>query len=109
MSQQVVTPVTQSHVALDEETAARVAELFRALGDGSRVRIVSALLANERNVGDIAKAVGLSESAVSHHLRGLRQLHLVRARRDGRHVCYSLDDEHVAVLFREGLDHVEHG
>jgi DNA-binding transcriptional ArsR family regulator len=93
----------------DEEKAARVAEVFRALGDGSRVRIIAALLAGELNVGDMARVVNLSESAVSHHLRGLRQLHLVRARRDGRHVFYSLDDEHVAVLFREGLDHVAHG
>lgn len=87
----------------------RVAELFRALGDASRVRIVAALADGEQNVGALAEIAGISESGVSHHLRGLRQLRLVRARRDGRQVFYALDDAHVLALFREGLDHVAHG
>jgi ArsR family transcriptional regulator len=102
----------QSHasvVAVDEHTAAQVAELFRALGDASRVRIIAALLGGERSVGALATVVGISESAVSHHLRGLRQMRLVRARRDGRQVFYTLDDDHVVELFQRGLDHVEHG
>lgn len=94
---------------LDEHTAAQVAELFRALGDASRVRIIAALLGGEMNVGALAIAVGISESAVSHHMRGLRQMRLVRARRDGRQVFYTLDDDHVVELFTRGLDHVEHG
>lgn len=94
---------------LNETTAARVAELFRALGDASRVRIVAALADGELNVGALAERAGISESAASHHLRGLRQLHLVRFRRDGRQVFYALDDAHVVRLFREGLDHVAHG
>jgi ArsR family transcriptional regulator len=94
---------------VDEHTAARVAELFRALGDASRVRIIAALLGGELNVGALAAAVGISESAISHHMRGLRQMRLVRARRDGRQVYYSLDDDHVVELFKRGLDHVEHG
>ena len=86
-----------------------MAELFRALGDASRVRIIAALAVGELNVGALAGAVGISESAVSHHLRGLRQMRLVRFRRDGRQVFYALDDDHVITLFRQGLDHVEHG
>ncbi len=102
------------HGALDkqrltEAEAAQVAELFRALGDTRRVRILSALLRGERNVGALAEVVGISESAVSHHLRGLRQLRLVRARKQGRQVFYRLDDDHIEDLFLRGLDHVRHG
>lgn len=94
---------------LDEAEAAAVAELFRAFSDSSRVRLISLLVAGEQNVGALAAGVGLSESAVSHHLRGLRQMRLVRARKDGRQVFYRLDDDHVSDLFRRGLDHVRHG
>ena len=96
-------------VALTEETALRLAELFRALGDASRVRILSCLYAGEKHVGALAEVVGISESAVSHHLRGLRQMHLVRSRKQGRQVFYSLDDEHIMELYRMGLEHVLHG
>ena len=96
-------------VVIDEQTAARLAELFRTLGDPSRIRIISALSNSASSVGRIAAAVGISESAVSHHLRGLRQMRLVRARKEGRQVFYSLDDEHIADLFRRSLDHVLHG
>jgi DNA-binding transcriptional ArsR family regulator len=95
---------------LDEQTAAQVAELFRAFSDPSRVRLIAALAdAGELNVSTLAEQTGVSESAVSHHLRGLRQMRLVRARKDGRQVFYALDDDHVAALFRQGLDHVQHG
>lgn len=94
---------------LSEAEAAQMAELFRALGDTRRVRILSALIRGERNVGALAEVVGISESAVSHHLRGLRQLRLVRARKQGRQVFYSLDDAHIEDLFLRGLDHVRHG
>ncbi len=86
-----------------------MAELFRTLGDPSRVRIIAALAERECSVGALAKWVGISESAVSHHLRGLRQMRLVRARKAGRQVFYSLDDDHVLELFLKGLDHVRHG
>ena len=94
--------------ALDEHTAAHVADLFGAFGDTSRVRIISVLAQAETNVGDLAAAIGLSESAVSHHLRSLRQLRLVQVRKDGRRAFYSLD-EHLVLLFRYGLEHVHHG
>jgi DNA-binding transcriptional ArsR family regulator len=94
--------------ALDEELAARMAELFDVFSDPSRVRIISVLVGGEQNAGTLAEAVGLSHSAVSHQMRGLRQLRLVLARKDGRQVFYSLDD-HVAHLYQYGLDHIRHG
>ena len=94
---------------LEEDQAAQVAELFSALGDPSRIRIIAALTAGEMHVGALAEAVGISESAISHHMRHLRQLRLVRTRKTGRYVFYALDDDHVADLFRCGLEHVLHG
>jgi DNA-binding transcriptional ArsR family regulator len=93
------TTVPNTLVAVDEQTATRMAELFSAFSDPSRIRIIAALANCEMNVSTLADAVGLSESAVSHQLRGLRQMHLVRARRDGRQVFYCLDDDHVVALF----------
>lgn len=90
-----------------EETVALLAETFRALGDPARARILFALLQAELCVCDLAEIVGASESAVSHHLRILRALRLVRTRRDGRQVYYSLADQHIRTLIADGLDHVE--
>lgn len=100
-------PKAKETSALSEHTAAHLAELFSAFGDTSRVRIVSVLLHAETPVSAIISAVGLTKSAVSHHLRVLRQLRIVRVRREGRQIFYSLD-AHVASVFRLGLDHVEH-
>ncbi|MFQ5401020.1 MAG: ArsR/SmtB family transcription factor [Anaerolineae bacterium] len=100
---------TTSQAALDELVAAQVAELFSALSDTSRIRIIAALTQGEMNVSALAEMVGISESAVSHHMRHLRQMRLVRGRKDGRYVFYSLDDDHIAELFRFGLEHVSHG
>ena len=94
---------------LDEKTANYLAEFFRALSDTSRIRIISALTNGEKNVSSLAEIVGISESAVSHQLRGLRQMRLVRARKDGRQVFYSLDDKHVTDLYQYGLEHILHG
>ena len=94
---------------LDEHSAAHVAELFRAFSDTSRVRIVSALLSGEKNVGALADLVGISESAVSHHMRGLRQMRLVVARKDGKEVYYRVEDPHIITLFKQGVDHVSTG
>jgi ArsR family transcriptional regulator len=94
---------------LDEHHAAHVAELFRAFSDTSRVRIISALLAGEKNIGALAQVVGISESAVSHHMRGLRQMHLVQSRRDGKEVYYRIEDEHIIALFQQGVNHVLNG
>jgi ArsR family transcriptional regulator, lead/cadmium/zinc/bismuth-responsive transcriptional repressor len=94
---------------LDEHTAAHVAELFRSFSDTSRVRILSALTAQELNVGVLAELVDISESAVSHHLRGLRQMGLVKARREGKEVFYHIEDEHIIILFNQGIKHVQNG
>jgi ArsR family transcriptional regulator len=94
---------------VDDATAGRLAETFKALSDPTRVRIVSLLSEAELCVCDLAAALGMSQSAVSHQLRTLRDLRLVRWRRDGRQIFYMLDDDHVADLYRRGLDHVAHG
>jgi len=91
---------------LDEHSAAHVAELFRAFSDTSRVMILSALLDGEKNVSALAQLVGISESAVSHHLRGLRQMHLATARRNGKEVYYRMEDPHIITLFKQGIEHV---
>jgi ArsR family transcriptional regulator, lead/cadmium/zinc/bismuth-responsive transcriptional repressor len=88
---------------------AGVADIFAALADPTRLRIVAALAAGELCVCDLAATVGQSESAISHQLRVLRGLGLVRPRRDGRLVYYSLDDSHVTALYNQALDHVAHG
>jgi DNA-binding transcriptional ArsR family regulator len=94
---------------LDELTAARVAELFRSFSDTSRVRILFALTRQEINVNALAELIGISESAVSHHLRSLRQMELVIGRRDGKEVYYRIEDEHIISLFGEGVKHVQDG
>lgn len=96
-------------MVLREDISTHLADLFSALSDPTRLRIISVLLEGERNVGELAAQLQMTESAVSHQLRGLRQLRLVRSRKDGRQVYYALDDDHVAKLYRLGLEHVEHG
>ncbi|WKZ34266.1 MAG: metalloregulator ArsR/SmtB family transcription factor [Anaerolineales bacterium] len=94
---------------LTELKAIQLAELFSSLSDASRIRIIAKLMGGEMSVRTLADGLGMTESAVSHQLRGLRQMHLVRTRKSGRQVFYSLDDEHVSRLFTLGLDHVQHG
>lgn len=93
---------------VDDPTAIRLAETFKALSDPTRVRIVSLLADAELCVCDLAAALHMSQSAVSHQLRTLRDLQLVRWRREGRQIFYALDDVHVCDLFRRGLEHVTH-
>lgn len=92
---------------IENDDVTDLAETFRALGDPTRVRMLDALSHGELCVCDLAALVGLSESAVSHQLRLLRNLRLVRPRRDGRMVFYALDDRHIMMLFRQGLRHVQ--
>jgi len=92
---------------LDDASAAALAETFKVLGDPTRVRILDALARDEVPVCDLAEALGLTQSAVSHQLRLLRSMRLVRSRRDGRHIYYALDDDHIAGLFKQGLEHVQ--
>lgn len=90
------------------EKAARLAEVFAALADPSRLRIISTLAHQKLNVSEICAAVGMSQPAVSHHLRFLRVQRIVRAYKEGRQVYYALDDEHIHDLLDRGLAHIEH-
>jgi ArsR family transcriptional regulator, lead/cadmium/zinc/bismuth-responsive transcriptional repressor len=101
--------MTEPSIALDEHTAAHVAELFRSFSDTSRVRILSVLTERAVNVGTLAGLVGISESAISHHLRSLRQLGLVQTRREGKEIYYQVQDDHLIALFKQGVKHVQDG
>jgi DNA-binding transcriptional ArsR family regulator len=89
-----------------EEALLDLADLFKVFGDSTRVKIISALLHAEMCVCDIAALLGMTKSSISHQLRALRQTKLVKNRRDGKVVFYSLDDEHVGAIFATGLVHV---
>ena len=92
---------------LSDSAVTALSETFKVLGDTTRVRILDALSRAELCVCDIARLLGLSESAVSHQLRLLRGMRLVRPRRDGRMIYYTLDDQHIVGLFEQGLEHVQ--
>lgn len=92
--------------ALPDETVVELAEVFKVFGDPTRVRLLWALETAEMCVCDLAALLGMTQSAVSHQLRILRQARLVRARRDGKIIYYSPDDEHVRQIFDQSLIHV---
>ncbi|MDR2589209.1 MAG: metalloregulator ArsR/SmtB family transcription factor [Spirochaetales bacterium] len=89
-----------------EETLLELADLFKVFSDSTRVKILCALQHSDMCVCDIAALLGMTKSAISHQLRTLRQTRLVKNRRDGKVVYYSLDDEHVSNVFAQGLLHV---
>lgn len=91
----------------DEDLLYDVAELFKIFGDSTRIRILSALLADELCVCDICSLLNMTKSAVSHQLRILRQTKLVKNRRSGKEVYYSLDDDHVASIINLALEHAK--
>jgi len=93
---------------LPPEKAEDLAALFKAMGDPGRVKILYALSRQELRVCCLQTLLDMSQSAVSHQLRLLRNLRLVKFRREGRMVFYSLDDDHIRHLFAEGLNHIEH-
>jgi len=102
--------VARAHARLQDAGAySEVAELFGALADPTRAKIVHILLQQELCTCDIAAVVGVSESGVSQHLRLLRALRLVKSRRAGKFVYYSLDDAHITLLMQVGLTHLGHG
>lgn len=98
---------TRRTLLVGDRTVEVIAETFRVLGDPTRVRILDALSAGELCVCDIATLAGITESAVSHQLRLLRGMRLVRPRRAGRQVFYSLDDQHILHLLRLAVTHAE--
>ena len=91
----------------DDEVLYELADLFRVFGDSTRIKILYALPDDELCVQDIANAVGLSQSAVSHQLRVLKDSKLVRFRRDGKTVFYALDDDHVRSILSLWMEHIE--
>ena len=93
------------YAALSEEQTSALAEMFRLMGDPSRLRILLSCLPAPRAVGDIARATGLPQTLVSHHLRLLRTGHILRAERHGREVHYSVADDHVATTLAAMLAH----
>lgn len=93
---------------IDETTASGLAETFQALADPTRLRIISALMGGDRCVNDLAGLLAMTQSAISHQLRILRNLHLVKYCKDGRTVYYALDDDHIRDLYQRGFDHYQH-
>jgi len=94
---------------INDKTAGLLAETFKAMGDITRIKIINVLSRAELCVCDIAHLLGMSQSAISHQLRVLRSLKLVKNRKEGKIVFYSLDDEHIVNLFAQGLEHVLEG
>ena len=94
-------------ILLDEDELIEMAELFKMFGDSTRIKILSVLFAGEKCVQEITDATGSSQSAVSHQLRLLKQARLVRSRRNGRQICYSLADYHVKTILGMAKEHLE--
>ena len=88
------------------KTLEQIADLFKGFADTTRVQILTILLEGELCVGDIAEKVELSQSAISHQLRILKQMHLIKYRREGKNMLYSLADDHVRTILQMGLEHV---
>lgn len=90
----------------EEELLYDLADLFKVFADTTRIKILYALMGRELSVNDIADLVGATQSAVSHQLRTLKQAHLVKFRRDGKSVIYSLSDDHVYTMLAQGMTHI---
>ena len=91
----------------DDEKLIRLAELYKIFGDATRIKILYSLLESELCVCDIAEILGMTVSAISHQLRILKQAELVKYRRDGKTVYYSLSDDHVSTIIGQGIEHIE--
>lgn len=90
----------------DEEILYDLAELFKVFGDSTRIKILYILFESERCVYDISEKLGMSQSAISHQLRVLKQARLVRYRREGKSMIYELADDHIRTIFNQGLEHI---
>ena len=96
----------KANVIPDPQTLQNLADLFKVFGDPTRIRILYALSAQELCVCDIAEILQMTQSAISHQLRVLKQMHLVKFRREGKNIFYSLADEHVRLIINQGMEHV---
>ena len=100
---------TVEEAAAAEERMMDLADLFKVFSDSTRIRILTSLADGEMCVGDIAQALDISQTAISHQLRILKQSHLVRARRAGTQMYYALADAHVEMILAAGIEHIEEG
>ncbi|MDJ0754619.1 MAG: metalloregulator ArsR/SmtB family transcription factor [Ardenticatenaceae bacterium] len=100
--------ISSSPHGLPTDILADVVATFKALSDETRAQLIYLLTAREYSVNELSRHVAVSPSAVSHHLAKLRAIRLVRTRREGNQIFYSIDDRHVAALFREALYHLDH-
>lgn len=91
-----------------DEFMQEMAEFFKIFGDATRIRILQLLLTGEKNVSDLAERLDMSQSAISHQLRLLRQNDLAKYRKEGKTVFYSLDDDHVKMVLEQGMEHLRH-
>lgn len=120
MAQEIKNPQDSEYLAARDDVVQRVldsqpaeeylydlAELFKVFGDSTRIRILYALFESELCVGDMAQLLGISQSAVSHQLKILKDAKLVRFRRDGKIIFYMLDDDHIRTMLSMGMEHVE--
>ena len=94
---------------LNNQTSQRLADIFKILGDPTRIKLLALLTSGEMRVSDIADSLSMGQSAISHQLRVLRDASLVKFRKEGKEAWYSLDDDHVVKLMSQGLEHVSHG
>ncbi|MDO5048185.1 MAG: metalloregulator ArsR/SmtB family transcription factor [Anaerococcus sp.] len=94
-------------IRLEEETLADLANLFKVFADNTRMRILYRLFDREESVGDIALNLDMSQSAISHQLSYLRETNLVKSRREGKNILYSLSDSHVKLIIKMGLEHIK--
>lgn len=98
--------ITEKNIPTEEELY-DLAELFKVFGDSTRIRILFELFDEEVSVGELAESLNMTQSAVSHQLKVLKQAKLVKARRDGKSIFYSLADEHVHTIIEMGIEHIE--
>ena len=105
-AQKLAEPLFPDGVTPDDETLYDLADLFKVFADTTRIKILIALMAEDRCVAEIADAVGVTQSAISHQLRSMKQAHLVKYRREGKQIIYSLSDDHVYAMLSQGLTHI---
>src|SRR5574344_3046510 len=96
----------KARAAADEDTLSDLADLFKIFGDTTRIRILYALMGGERCVNCLADTLRMTQSAISHQLRVLKDSNLVETRRNGKQICYSLADDHVSTIIGQGYEHL---
>ncbi len=105
LAEEALHPILKKNID-NEEALYEVAELFKVFGDSTRIRIIFLLFHQEECVCDIAKKLGMTQSAISHQLRILKQARLVSARREGKTVFYALADHHIGTIFHQAMEHI---